>query len=157
MAFDIPKINYTGQIREISLGKGDKSVTVGGESSYPFYLFEGNMPHVPKIAMEVFDYEPDDWAPAAVEPFADVIGDPAAWAKKNVDAYGAEMIALQLRSIDPNGLNRNTDEAVKVAKSVVDAVDVPVILWGVANHEKDTEILIDRQPVPPAPRLPADW
>ncbi len=141
MAFDIPKINYTGKIREIILGKGDKSVTVGGESAYPFYLFEGSMPHTPRIAMEVFDYEPDDWAPAAVEPFKDVIGDPAAWAKKNVEVYGAEMIALQLRSIDPNGLNRSTDEAVKVAGSVIEAVDVPLILWGVANDERDTEVL----------------
>jgi acetyl-CoA decarbonylase/synthase complex subunit delta len=141
MAFEIPKINYTGKIREITLGKGDKSVTVGGETSYPFYLFEGSMPNKPKIAMEVFDYEPDDWAPAAVEPFKDVIGDPAAWAKKNVEEYGAEMIALQLRSIDPNGLNRSTEEAVKVAKSVIDTIDVPIILWGVANHEKDTAVL----------------
>lgn len=141
MDFEIPKINYTGKIREITLGQGDKSVTVGGESSYPFYLFEGSMPRVPRIAMEVFDYKPDDWAPAAVEPFEDVIGDPAAWARKNIEVYGAEMIALQLRSIDPNGLNRPTEEAVKVAGSVIDAVDVPLILWGVANDERDTEVL----------------
>jgi acetyl-CoA decarbonylase/synthase, CODH/ACS complex subunit delta len=141
MGFEIPKMNYTGNIKEITLGKGDKAVTVGGESSYPFYLFEGNMPRKPRIAMEVYDYEPTDWADAAVEPFKDVLGNPAAWAKKNVEVYGAEMIALQLRSIDPNGMNRSTDEAVKVAKSVADAVSVPVIMWGVANPERDTEVL----------------
>lgn len=141
MGFEIPKINYTGNIKEITLGCGNKAVTVGGESAYPFYLFEGKMPHMPKIAMEVFDYKPTDWADAAMEPFADVLDDPAAWARKNVNTYGAEMIALQLRSIDPNGLNRSTEEAVEVAKKVIDAVDVPVILWGVANHEKDTDVL----------------
>ncbi len=141
MAFEIPTINYSGKIKEITLGTGDKAVTVGGQSSYPFYLFEGDMPNEPRIAMEVFDYEPDDWAEAATEPFQGVMGDPAAWAKKNVEEYGAEMIALQLKSIDPNGMNRSTEEAVKVAKAVVDAVDVPVILWGVANAEKDTEVL----------------
>ncbi len=141
MAFEIPKIDYTGKIRDITLGKGDKAVTVGGATCYPFHLFEGEMPHLPKIAMEVYDYEPDDWAEAAVEPFKDVIGDPAAWAKKNVEEYGAELIALQLRSIDPNGLNRSAQEAADIAKSVIEAVDVPVILWGVANHEKDTEVL----------------
>ncbi len=141
MAFEIPTINYSGKIKEITLGTGDKAVTVGGQSSYPFYLFEGDMPNEPKIAMEVFDYEPDDWAEAATSPFEGVMGDPAAWAKKNVEEYGAEMIALQLKSIDPNGMNRSTEEAVKVAKAVVDAVDVPVILWGVANAEKDTEVL----------------
>ncbi len=141
MGFEIPKLTYNSKIREITLGKGEKAVTVGGESAFPFYLFEGNMPNKPKIAMEVYDYEPADWAQAVVEPFKDVLGNPAAWAKKNVETYGAEMIALQLRSIDPNGLNRKTDEAVKVAKSVIDAVDVPVILWGVANHERDTDVL----------------
>jgi acetyl-CoA decarbonylase/synthase, CODH/ACS complex subunit delta len=141
MGFELPKINYTGNIKEIILGKGDKAVTVGGESAFPFYLFEGAMPHKPRIAMEVFDHEPADWADAALDPFRDVIGNPAAWAKKNVEKYGAEMIALQLRSIDPNGMNRPTDEAVKVAKSVADAVNVPVIMWGVANPERDTEVL----------------
>lgn len=141
MAFDIPKIDYSGKIREITLGTGDKAVTVGGATSYPFYLFEGEMPHLPRIAMEVFDFEPDDWAEAVVEPFKDVLGDPVAWAKKNVEEFGAELIALQLRSIDPNGMNRDSQEAANIAKSVIEAVDVPVILWGVANHEKDTEVL----------------
>ncbi len=141
MAFDIPKIDYSGKIKEITLGAGDKAVTVGGSTSYPFYLFEGEMPHLPKVAMEVFDFEPDDWAEAAIEPFKDVLGDPVAWAKKNVEEYGAELIALQLRSIDPNGMNRDAKEAADIAKAVIDAVDVPVILWGVANHEKDTEVL----------------
>jgi acetyl-CoA decarbonylase/synthase complex subunit delta len=141
MAFEVPKIDYTGKIKEITLGTGTKAVKVGGSTSYPFYLFEGQMPNPPRIAMEVFDFAPDDWAEAAVEPFKDVMGDPVAWAKKNIQEYGAEMIALQLRSIDPNGLNRSASEAAEMAKKVIDSVDVPVILWGVANHEKDTEVL----------------
>ncbi|MFC1669715.1 acetyl-CoA decarbonylase/synthase complex subunit delta [Spirochaetota bacterium] len=141
MAFDLPKIDYSGKIKEVTLGSGDKAVKVGGETSYPFYTFEGEMPNPPRIAMEVYDFEPDDWAEAAVEPFKDVLGDPVAWAKKCIDEYGAEMICLQLRSIDPNGLNRPAEEAAEVALSVINAVDVPVILWGVASHEKDTEVL----------------
>ena len=43
MAFEIPKITYTGKIKEVSLGKGPKTVTVGGSTSYPFHLFEGDM------------------------------------------------------------------------------------------------------------------
>ena len=30
MAFEIPKITYTGKIKEITLGKGPKAVAVGG-------------------------------------------------------------------------------------------------------------------------------
>jgi acetyl-CoA decarbonylase/synthase complex subunit delta len=130
MAFEVPKTAYSGKIREIKLGSGDKVVTVGGETCYPFYLFEGEMPRLPRIAMEVWDMPPQEWAEAALEPFKGVTDDPVAWAKKCVDDYGAEMICLQLVSTDPNGLDR-----------VADAVDVPLIVWGTANHDKDTEVL----------------
>jgi acetyl-CoA decarbonylase/synthase complex subunit delta len=141
MAIEIPKTQYSGKIREIKLGKGDKAITVGGENSYPFYLFEGTMPHKPRIAMEILDSAPQEWPEATVEPFADVINDPVAWAKKCIGTYGAEMIALQLVSTDPNGLNRSADEAADVVKKVADAIDVPLIVCGTANHEKDTQVL----------------
>jgi len=141
VAFEIPKIQYTGKIKEITLGKGDKAVTVGGETSYPFHLFEGEMPNKPKIAIEVYDVVPEDWAEAALEPFKGVTNNPVAWAKKCVEDYKADMIALQLRSTDPNGLNRPAEEAAETVKKVVGAVDVPVIVWGSDNDEKDAEVL----------------
>ena len=122
MAFEIPKTLYSGKIREITLGKGDKAITVGGETSYPFYLFEGEMPNPAKIAMEVWDCLPDEWAEAALEPFQGVTDDPVAWAKKCIDDYKAEIIALQLISTDPNGLNRGADEAAEVVKKESDAL-----------------------------------
>jgi acetyl-CoA decarbonylase/synthase complex subunit delta len=141
MAIEIPKTNYSGKVKEIKLGKGEKAVTVGGENSYPFYLFEGTMPHKPHIAMEVPDCVPQEWPKAALEPFTDVKNDPVAWAKKCINEYGAEIIALQMVSTDPNGLNRIADEAAAVVKKVADAIHVPLIVWGTANHEKDTEVL----------------
>ena len=140
MTFEIPKTAYSGKIKEIKLGKGDKAVTTGGETAYPFYLFEGEMPNLPKIAMDVFDCPPEEWPEAALEPFAGVTDDPVAWAKKCIDEYGAKMICLQLVSTDPNGLDRGADEAAAVVKKVADAVDVPLIVWGTANHDKDTEV-----------------
>jgi len=142
LAFEIPKQAYSGRIGETTVGTGDAAVTLGGETSYPFHLFEGEMPHPPKIAMEIWDYDPtDEWPAAALEPFKDVVASPDAWAKKCVDEYGADIIVLQLKSTDPNGMDRGPDEAAKVAKKVVDAVDVPLILWGTANNQKDEEVL----------------
>ena len=141
MAFEFFKESYTGAIKEITLGKGDKAVTVGGETCYPFYQFEGAMPHKPKIAMEIWDMEPDEWAEAAMVPFKDVLSDPAAWAKKCVEQYGAEMIVLQLKSTDPNGEDASADDAVATVKKILAAIDVPLILWGTANVEKDEEVL----------------
>ena len=128
-------------IKEITLGKGDQAVTVGGETCYPFYQFEGEMPHKPKIAMEIWDIEPDEWPEAALSPFKDVASDAAAWAKKCVDEYGAEIIVVQLKSTDPNGEDASADDAAATVKKVLAAVSVPVMVWGTANVEKDEEVL----------------
>jgi len=84
---------------------------------------------------------PLDWPQAALEPFNGVTDDPLAWAHKCVDEYGAEMLCLQMVSTDPNGQNRNADEAATTVKKLADAINVPIIVWGTANHEKDTEVL----------------
>jgi acetyl-CoA decarbonylase/synthase complex subunit delta len=141
MAFEVPKIKYTGKIKEVLIGSGAQALKIGGESCYPFYVFEGEMPNAPKVAFDVWDYKPDDWQAWAVEPYEDVIGDPLSWAKKCVEVYGAEMIALQLKSADPNGMDRDVEEVVSTVKRVVDGVSVPVIVWGTANDEKDTAML----------------
>ena len=141
MGLEIYKESYTGTIKEITLGKGDKAVTVGGETCYPFYNFEGDMPHKPVIAMEVWDMEPEEWPEAALSHFKDVLSDPAAWAKKCVDEFGAEMIVLQLKSTDPNANDASPEEAAATVKKVLEAIDVPLIVWGTGNIEKDEEVL----------------
>ena len=137
---ETPKVICNGKINEITLGSKTK-VTVGGEDSFPFHLFEGTMPNTPKIAMEIYDNPPTDWPETALSPFADVVNDPVAWAHKCINDYGADMICLQLTSTDPNGLDRSAKEAAKTAKNVADAIDVPLIVWGTANLDKDTEVL----------------
>jgi acetyl-CoA decarbonylase/synthase, CODH/ACS complex subunit delta len=140
VAFAIPKVQYSGKINEVKLGP-DKSLTVGGETSYPFFTFEGDMPHKPKIAMEIWDMDPADlWPEATRAPFEGVLGDPGAWAKKCVD-YGADLILVQLKSTDPNADDKGAEEAKATVKAVLDAVDVPVAVYGVANKDKDIETL----------------
>ena len=140
MGFEIFKESYAGGIKEITVGKSDSAVTVGGETCYPFYQFEGDMPNKPKIAMEIWDMDPEDWPETARAPFKEVLADPAGWAKKCVE-NGADMVVLQLKSIDPNGKDASPDEAVATVKKVLDAVDVPLVIWGSANVQKDEEVL----------------
>jgi acetyl-CoA decarbonylase/synthase complex subunit delta len=141
MAFEIPKIKYTGAIKEVRLGTNSAAITVGGETSYPFYSFEGQMPHRPRIAFEVWDCLPEDWPEPALEPYRDVAADPVAWAKKSITEYGAELITLVTKSADPNGLNRDVEEVVKVVKAVADAIEVPLIVWGTSDDDKDASLL----------------
>jgi acetyl-CoA decarbonylase/synthase complex subunit delta len=142
LAFEIPKQMYSGAIKPVTIGKGDKALTLGGETSYPFYVFDGPMPNTPRIALEVWDIDPgEDWAEPCKEPFKDVLGDPVAWAQKCVKEYGADAIALILVSTDPNGKNASPESAAETAKKVAAAVDVPVIVYGTSNMEKDAEVL----------------
>jgi acetyl-CoA decarbonylase/synthase complex subunit delta len=141
LGFEFFKESYAGSVKTISLGKGGKAVTVGGETCYPFYQFEGDMPHKPRIAMEIWDSKPEEWPDSALAPFKDVIDDPAAWAKKCVKEYGAEMIVLQLKSTDPNGQDASPEAASAVVKKVMKAIDVPLIVWGTGNPQKDESVL----------------
>lgn len=140
MALETPKVTYSGKVREIALGKGDKSFTVGGETAFPFYLFEGKMPNKPRIALEILDIAPEDWAPALAKVYSDVMNDPVAWAKKCA-SLGADAVCIRLVSIDPNGKNASSDAAAALVKKVSDAIDLPLIVWGCANEAKDGETL----------------
>ncbi len=131
----------TGTIQEVVLGDGDKALTVGGADTLPFHLFEGDMPHPPQIAYEVLDTEPEEWPEVLSQYYKDCMGDPVAWAKKCVDEFKAKAVCLSLISTDPNGMDKPSAEAAQTAQKVVEAVDVPVILWGCGNAEKDTETL----------------
>jgi len=141
VGFEITKESYAGAIKGITIGKGDSAVTIGGQTCYPFYQFEGEMPNKPVIAMEIWDIEPSEWAATAIQPFKDVIADPAAWAKKCVEEYGAEIIVLQLKSIDPNDKDASPEEAAATVKKVLAAIKVPLIVWGCASPAKDELVL----------------
>lgn len=141
MGFDITKESYAGAIKGITIGKGENALTVGAETCYPFYQFEGNMPNKPVIAMEIWDMEPQEWPAAALAPFKDVIADPAAWAKKCVEEFGAEIIVLQLKSTDPNDKDATPEEASANVKKVLAAIKVPLIVWGCGSPAKDDAVL----------------
>jgi len=141
MAIETPKQAYTGKIRQVQVGKGEGSFLVGGQSSYPFHLFEGEAPHPPRIAFEVADVPPAAWGSDLEEIFGGVGGDPAAWARKCVDEFKADMIHVDLGGTDPGGDNLGPDHAVGVVRKVVQAVKVPVAVWGSGNVEKDGEVL----------------
>ena len=141
MAVTISPQKYAGSVRPILIGSGEKAFTVGGDTAYPFFTFEGKMPNVPRIGIQVPDCAPDDWAEACLEPYRDVLNDPVAWAKKAQDEYGADFIQLWLKSTDPNGLNRSAADAAQTAKEVAAAIKVPLLVWGCANAAKDAEVL----------------
>ena len=63
-------------------------------------------------------------------------------AKKAAEMEGADFVALSLEGGDPNGANKSTEELVAVAKEVADAIDLPLVVEGCKNVEKDSELLV---------------
>jgi len=141
IAQDLYLDKATGEIKEVVIGKGEKAIKVGGVSALNFHFFEGEMKNGVKIAFEILDVKPEDWPESLSKYYSDVYHDPALWARKCVDEYSAEALCLYLVGTDPNYLDLPADHAKKVVEAVLKAVDVPLIIWGSGNAEKDVEIL----------------
>ncbi len=148
MAFNFHKEKYRSKVGEVVLGAtkeqgGTRShtITVGGESTLPFLHFEGEIPNRPVAALEVWDVAPKEWNPCFEKYYGDVYNDPAAWAKKCVDEFGADLVLLRLVGADPDGEDRSPEECAETLKKVLEAVSVPLIVVGCGNTEKDNSVL----------------
>jgi acetyl-CoA decarbonylase/synthase complex subunit delta len=144
MTVELLKEKWSNAINTVTIGgTGTRSskVTVGGESTLPYLLDEGEMPNKPVIAMEIFDIEPVDWPQVLKEPFKDVLNSPVEWAKKCVNEYKAELLCLKLQGTHPDSGNIPADKAAKTVKSILEAVKVPLIVLGSGNDEKDNIVL----------------
>ena len=141
MEYKEPIEAYTGVVREITIGKGKKSLKIGGENMLPLHFFDqGSNPNPAKFALEVLDMKPEGWPEHAVEPFQDVISDSVKWAKKCQD-FGVDAISLYLVSTDPAVKDTPADKAAALAKEVAEAIDVPLIIYGSSDEDKDAEVL----------------
>ena len=122
MDYKAPVEAYTGVVREVTIGKGSKSIKIGGENILPLHFFDqGSNPNPVKFALEVLDMKPEDWPEHAVEPFKDVISDPVSWARK-CQGFGVDAVSLFLMSTDPAVKNAPADKAAELAKKVASAV-----------------------------------
>lgn len=141
MAFTAPKETYSGKVFEVTIGT-DKTAVFGGENVLPFHSFEGNVPNRPLIAYEIQDVPPEDWPETVKKVYEDVSGDPVTWAKYCQDELKAKAIALRLIGTHPDRENRSPEEAAKIVKDVLSAINVPLIILGSNHVEKDSPVLV---------------
>ena len=139
MAFTPKTAPYSGKINAVTLGTGDKAIVIGGQNVLPFYTFDAPIENAPKIGVEISDAA-DSWtAPGLVEFYAGCTT-MAERAKKAETMPGADFIALNFESADPNGANRSVADCVADAKAVAEAVSMPIVILGCKNMEKDGEL-----------------
>jgi len=139
---EVPLEKWTGKVNEVRLGgNGRQAVVVGGEATFPFLQFEGAIPNRPAVAIEVLDVQPTGWPSQLAAAWGDVLADPALWAKKAAE-YGADIIALRLKSAHPEEGDTGAEEAKKTVDKVLAAVDLPLIVLGPEVTEKDNIVLV---------------
>lgn len=148
MPIEIPVDKWAGEVLAVTIGATaaeggtrSRTVTVGGEKTLPFMHFEAEMPNPPVISVEIRDRKPDDWSPILLDTWADVIDDPAQWAKAAED-YGADLIQLTLSLTDASGENTSIETAVSKVKAVLEASGLPLLVFGPGQAEVDNELLV---------------
>ena len=131
-----------GAVVEVTIGGvGRRALTVGGATALPFLSFEGTLPHRPAIAVDIEDRPPDDWAEGLRAVWGEAAADPATWAKAAA-AAGADAIALTLSSTHPDGENAPPASAVETVKRVLEATDLPLVVYGPGVASKDNDVLV---------------
>lgn len=147
----IPDVSekWTAPINTVTIGATKdqggtraKTVTVGGQTTLPFLTFEGELPHKPVIAGFVAD-TPPEWPDVLKQAIGKEIDSPVEWAQKCVQEYKVDLISLKLVGADPAGKDATPEDCAKVVEDVLKAVDVPLILWGCGDDEKDNLVLPD--------------
>lgn len=148
MPVEIPKDNWPGAVRTITLGATSadggtrsKTVTVGGEKSLPYLHFEAAFPNPPVIALEIRDRSPDDWSPLLIQTWEAVVDNPSDWAKAAED-LGVDLIQLSLSLTGPDGSPNTPELAVKAVKQVLASTGLPLIVSGPGQAELDNELLV---------------
>ena len=141
----VPQEKWSGKIVTVALGNtpeegGSRSskLMLGGETGMPFLSFEG-LGHRQRLAGEVLD-DIEGITEVSIAPFIDVAEDPAAWAKKWAE-LGADVICLKLRSTNPEGKDASPEDAVRTVQDVLEAVDLPIIVYGCGSEEKDAKTM----------------
>lgn len=147
-AFSLPKDHAEIPVCTVKLGatkseggSRGRTYNIGGASCMPFHFWEGEMPNRPLIAMEVFDVVNPKYPDVLRKIYGGLLENPAEMAKVCVDKYGADLISVRLDGTHPEKGNRTPEQAVELVKAVLRAVDVPLIVTGHSNFERNNEVM----------------
>lgn len=140
MPFNQKPQKFNAKINTVTIGSGDKTVTLGGGSTFPFYTFDAPAENAPKVGVEISDMGLEG-ASEGIKAYYEGASTMADIAKKAAAMEGADFVALVLEGGDPNGADKPVDELIAIVKEVADAIDCPLVVEGCKNVEKDAELL----------------
>jgi len=145
---ELAQDKWSGKINIVQIGAtkeegGSRSSTVniGGQSTLPFIFNDGEIPHKPVIAAEVWDIAPSDWHPTLSNELKSVYSDPVAWSKKAVEEAKVDLICLRLQGAHPDLGDRTPEQESKLLRDIISNVGVPLIVVGCGDDSKDNLVL----------------
>ena len=121
MPFNQKPQKFNAKINSVTIGSGEKTVTFGGDSTFPFYTFDAPSENRPKVGVEISDLGLDEFSDG-IKAYYEGATTMADIAKKAAAIEGADFVALILDGGDPNGENKSVDELIAVVKEVADVL-----------------------------------
>ena len=140
MPFTAKSGKFNASIKTVTVGTGDKAITLGGENVLPFYTFDAPIENAPKVGIEITDFGMEN-EPECVKKYYEAPTTLADIAKKAASFEGVDFLCFRMEGGDPNGANKSTEELMAALKEVAEAVDCPLVVAGSKNAERDAELL----------------
>lgn len=139
---------WSGSVAEVTIGATkasggtrSKALKAGGEKGLPFLFKEGSIPNKPLVAFEIWDIEPQDWPKELVDNYGTAVKDPVTWAKLCVDKFKADILCVKLQGSHPDFSDKTPQQEAKLIEQILKAVDVPLIITGSGDDQKDNLVL----------------
>ncbi len=140
MPFTAKSGKFNAKINAVTMGTGDKAITIGGENVLPFYTFDEAIENAPKVGIEITDGGMEA-EPECIQKCYEGCASVVDMAKKAAAFEGVDFLSIRLEGGDPNGKNKSTEELIALVNDVAAAVDLPLVVCGCKNVEKDAELL----------------
>lgn len=130
--------SYAGKVKEVEIGSDGSKV--GGETCFPFYLWEGEMPNKVLLGLEILDEQPADWPDSLAQVYGEVWEEPVTWAKKCFE-MGAEFLLIRLTGTHPDSQKHDANQAADIVEEIRKAVNLPLVVYGSGSKENDPSVL----------------
>ena len=139
MPFTAKSGKFNASINVVEFGTGDKAVKIGGENVFPLYSFDAAIENAPKVGIEITDFGMEH-EPECIKKYYEGCATLADMARKAASMEGVDFLSFRMEGGDPNGANKSTEELIGELKEIADAVDLPLVVCGCKNAEKDAEL-----------------
>ena len=139
MPFTAKSGKFNASINVVEFGTGDKAVKIGGENVFPLYSFDAAIENAPKVGIEITDFGMEH-EPECIKKYYKGCATLADMARKAASMEGVDFLSFRMEGGDPNGANKSTEELIGELKEIADAVDLPLVVCGCKNVEKDAEL-----------------